>query len=1006
MKTMKRYILAALVVLAGYSGSLKAQTNVDSQGAIGNGYSDDHAAITSAITTAGAGGTVEFTNGKTYLSCFPIVPLENQTLSFNGAVLKRCPEEVAVLLSNPAVNMWELDDASRFRVGDEVTASNTDGNYGLLDFGGLVITNIVGNIVTTQVGPIDNIPSYPATFTTDNALINFLNGGVIVEGGTFDGNEPENATLANWTTSKMFTVGGPTIIRNNTFRNHAGDFIAFFGESGGTLIENNIAKNAYGVFAHMSAWGEQPITGGDAVVIRGNIFQDLNQQYLRMSHADGIIEYSLGAGEVIVENNCVDGSPVPFVQLNSGSGQRSGNVTVRNNMVSNTAGFFTYTKSADYGPEFVNQVIEIHDNTLFNTGKSTIELTRLATNLEPIYQVIIRDNLMQNSSWRVSGMRDFDFLRNTVVITDEAEAGLSFGLNSNDAVLQMLAMDDARIEGNTFSGGTRQVDATNGAQLYPLAFTDTYEFINNGFVGFNWRAVSSASPFTTVNEEMEMTLTGNVFKSDAVGDGAILIAAGQSGNGMAIDVPSKSTGTANCVQVTGSMASPTGANILPVDARGDNDNTTVAPNGGSWTGNTFVGPSDRSVVLGANPFPYGLEINDNTLSDSFYSAWVPSNAGTYNNNTIDATATCTDPVVAPVPPGPYCNIPAGDNYDYGDLPACYGTLLADGGARHNRAACGPVLGTFVDWENDGTPSPNADGDDNDNADDHDGVTVAQLHAGQQECLTIESVSGGVLDAWIDFGNDCSMDAADRVATSTVLSPGSNQICFNVPTSATATSVYGRFRITEAGFSSPTGSAPDGEVEDYVFELEPLAVELESFEGIIDNGLALLSWSTSSETENSHFEVEQYLGAEFVSVASVDGNGTTEAVHDYEVTVSIDADVFSHRFRLKQVDYDGSVNYSSEIELVTELPNGVHLSKVYPNPFNPMGQFRASVAKDGNVSIKLYSVSGQLVSVIHDGQLAKGSHTFSIDGSYLTTGIYIVWATSETGSSVVRATLLK
>jgi hypothetical protein len=64
----------------------------------------------------------------------------------------------------------------------------------------------------------------------------------------------------------------------------------------------------------------------------------------------------------------------------------------------------------------------------------------------------------------------------------------------------------------------------------------------------------------------------------------------------------------------------------------------------------------------------------------------------------------------------------GQQYDFGDAPAVYPTLLANGGAYH---LIGPVfMGPLIDAEPDGQPSPGADGDDLNppgGMDDEDGV---------------------------------------------------------------------------------------------------------------------------------------------------------------------------------------------------------------------------------------------------------------------------------------------
>lgn len=169
--------------------------------------------------------------------------------------------------------------------------------------------------------------------------------------------------------------------------------------------------------------------------------------------------------------------------------------------------------------------------------------------------------------------------------------------------------------------------------------------------------------------------------------------------------------------------------------------------------------------------------------------------------------------------------------DYGDaptaaqsgLPASYPTSLADDGARH---FTGPLfLGASVDFESEGSASADAMGDDNSTSDDEDGVRLlTKITAGG---ATIQSVdaevtasAAGVLDAWIDFNRDGDWDDSDeRVFDGTNISAGTNQISFNAPASLTEGGVFARFRLTSTGIDSPKGNASDGEVEDYVFQVE-------------------------------------------------------------------------------------------------------------------------------------------------------------------------------------------
>ena len=73
----------------------------------------------------------------------------------------------------------------------------------------------------------------------------------------------------------------------------------------------------------------------------------------------------------------------------------------------------------------------------------------------------------------------------------------------------------------------------------------------------------------------------------------------------------------------------------------------------------------------------------------------------------------------------------------------------------------------------------------------------------------------------------------------------------------------------------------------------------------------------------------------------------------------------------------------------ELPKTLVLEQNYPNPFNPRTMIRFALAREGRVTMRVYSVLGDLVRTLVDGPMAAGSHTIAFDGSGLPSGIYLV-----------------
>lgn len=157
--------------------------------------------------------------------------------------------------------------------------------------------------------------------------------------------------------------------------------------------------------------------------------------------------------------------------------------------------------------------------------------------------------------------------------------------------------------------------------------------------------------------------------------------------------------------------------------------------------------------------------------------------------------------------------------DFGDAAdPTYPTLLANDGARH---IIDPTmyLGNIIDPELDGQPHPNALGDDNDGTDDEDGVTINALFSNLipngSIWYDIVASNAGTLNVWIDWdANDSWAEADNHAAIDVPLVSGTNSTLIGIPATAVIGNTYARFRFSSAAGLSYTGTAPDGEVEDY------------------------------------------------------------------------------------------------------------------------------------------------------------------------------------------------
>ncbi|MEM9597822.1 MAG: GEVED domain-containing protein [Acidobacteriota bacterium] len=170
--------------------------------------------------------------------------------------------------------------------------------------------------------------------------------------------------------------------------------------------------------------------------------------------------------------------------------------------------------------------------------------------------------------------------------------------------------------------------------------------------------------------------------------------------------------------------------------------------------------------------------------------------------------------------------------DFGDAPdPTFPTLLANDGARHRIPA--PLvlhLGALIDHETDGQPTASADGDDSTGAADEDGVVFTSVPAPDSlATVDVTASSAGILDAWIDFTGDGDWDdPGERIFESQPVTAGQNGLTYEVPDLVLPAEMISRFRLSSEGVPSPTGFAPDGEVEDHVVssdQVPPTVVDL-------------------------------------------------------------------------------------------------------------------------------------------------------------------------------------
>jgi len=171
-----------------------------------------------------------------------------------------------------------------------------------------------------------------------------------------------------------------------------------------------------------------------------------------------------------------------------------------------------------------------------------------------------------------------------------------------------------------------------------------------------------------------------------------------------------------------------------------------------------------------------------------------------------------------------------------------------------------------------------------------------------------------------------------------------------------------------------------------YTMIPIPVELISFTANASEGLVELSWITATETNNQGFEVERSSGGEFETITFVEGHGTTTETQTYSYS-DRNVNVGSYSYRLKQIDFDGTFEYSDEIEVEVNGPLTFALEQNYPNPFNPTTTISYSLPLKSQVELAIYNALGESVMQLVNEEKPAGSYSVEFDAANLPSGIY-------------------
>jgi hypothetical protein len=191
-----------------------------------------------------------------------------------------------------------------------------------------------------------------------------------------------------------------------------------------------------------------------------------------------------------------------------------------------------------------------------------------------------------------------------------------------------------------------------------------------------------------------------------------------------------------------------------------------------------------------------------------------------------------------------------------------------------------------------------------------------------------------------------------------------------------------YYITIDGYA---GSDCDFQI-DLAGSITPLPVELTSFNANCYGNNRLVTWTTASEDNSSHFDVLRSTdGLNFEKISRIEaaGNSTYEIKYEFVDNQVSGGTVY---YRLQQFDLDGvNRTYPAISSVCDDFDNAV---SIFPNPSNGISQLKIISENVQQANLVLYNNEGKRIDQ-QNLSLLSGRNTIPLEYRNLQPGIYMI-----------------
>jgi hypothetical protein len=772
-----------------------------------------------------------------------------------------------------------------------------------------------------------------------NLSLGNANGGDIKVGGNWTRN---SGSTLNTNGRAVFFIGSGT----STITGNGGETFTYMvnEKNGGSIIlGNNLTLTA--------------ASGGNALTHKSTASIDLNNYDLTFSGpnnsnilADGACSIT-GTGNVLVTSNTKNlsgqntgswtfGSNVTL-KLQSGLNFGTNLSTVNGTLEINSGGFVSGNERPSYG---IGSTLKYNSSGTYGRDKEWLAGYSSGTGVP--YNVLISSGTTLDPGAN-SNFSSESWVRNELTVDG------TFDMSLTDQV------EPIHVLGNVnFNGGTLKLSTTAGGDMKVGGnWYGTGTFVSNSrAVYINGTGNQSISrndifPFLIIDKASgTLTIAGNITLNNKLtySDGSISFSGGSidaSGASAEVEFANSSAFTLPTGLFSGNV------NNLTLNGTGGvtlSENVTVTNSLKLTSGVITLG--SRNLTLTG-----GLDATGNGNSSSYINT---SGSGAL----IRSISTTGVDYKFPVGLSDYA--PISVNFTGGTITSSSLASRAVSGL-HPNATDGAYIRTNLFWEMNQT-----------------GMTNPQYN--------VSFTYPGVINGTGSNETESNLLPAKWSASTGWLSSGSCSVCFNGTTMGTSSINTATKTITWNGVSGFSDFGGFGQGNG-----SPLPVELTSFSASCEEDIVTLSWSTASEQNSSHFDVEKSTDGEIwrvIGTVSAAGNSTEEINYSF---IDSEKSTGDNYYRLNQVDIDGmneiygpiTISCGDEAKITT-----------YPNPSK--GEFNLVMHSKANekVTLKIMDGNSRVIST-KVLELQNGINLFPIREN-LSSGIYHIQLISESGKSTV------